>query len=121
MGMKVTILPARQTWEPAQSQERLAARALNREQGDEEMCDEPHPTPELQALVEQLGARDLKAAGAAEAALASHGEIGLAAVIWGLFHPDLRVRGACAAFMDNHGTDACFAALRQVALHDPAA
>jgi hypothetical protein len=61
------------------------------------------------------------AATAAESALVSNGETGFAAAIWGLSHPDTRVRGACAAFMDHHGTSACFAALRQVALHDPAA
>jgi hypothetical protein len=85
------------------------------------MSDEPHPAPELQALVEQLGARDQTAARTAEAALASHGEVGLAVAIAGLSHPDAHVRGACAAFMDHHGTDACFSALRQVALYDRAA
>jgi hypothetical protein len=75
------------------------------------------PPSELQALVEQLGSRDWRAA---ETALASRGEAGIAAAIWGLSHPNVRVRGGCAAFMDHHGTDACFAALRQVALHDPA-
>ncbi|HEY7094832.1 MAG TPA: hypothetical protein VH393_16740, partial [Ktedonobacterales bacterium] len=62
------------------------------------MTDELHPTPELQALVVQLGARDREAAKAAEAALASSGATGLAAAILGLSHPDTRVRGACAAF-----------------------
>ena len=77
-------------------------------------------TPELQALVEQLGTRDRNAARAAQTALASRGETGIAAVIWGLSHQNVRVRGGCAAFLDHHGTDACFAPLRQVALHDPA-
>src|SRR5260221_11754607 len=77
-------------------------------------------TPELQALVEQLGTRDRNAARAAQTALASRGETGIAAVIWGLSHPNVRVRGGCAAFLDHHGTDACFAPLRQGALHDPA-
>src|SRR5438309_3139248 len=76
--------------------------------------------PELQTLVEQLGARDQNAASAAETALAARGEAGIAAAIWGLCHPNVRVRGGCAGFMDHHGTDACFAPLRQVALHDPA-
>jgi HEAT repeat protein len=76
-------------------------------------------TPELQALVEQLGVRDRNVAWAAETALASRGEAGIAAAIWGLSHPNVRVRGGCAAFMDHHGTDACFEPLRQVALHDP--
>src|SRR5437588_9291933 len=81
------------------------------------MSHELSPTDELQALVEQLGARDWKVA---EAALAARGEAGIAAAIWGLSHPNVRVRGGCADFMDHHGTDACFAPLRQVALHDPA-
>jgi hypothetical protein len=85
------------------------------------VSDEWRPTPELEALVEHLGARDRSVAGAAEATLVSHGRAGLAAAIWGLSHLDKRVRGACAAFMDHHGTDACFVRLRHVALHDPAA
>jgi hypothetical protein len=85
------------------------------------MTDVLVPTPELQALVVQFGAQDRKAAGAAETTLAASGAAGLAAAIWGLSHPNTRVRGACAAFLDHHGADACFAALRQVALHDPAA
>src|SRR5215469_4086918 len=84
------------------------------------MSDEFEPTDELQALVEQLGAQDWNTARAAELALASRGEVGIAAAIWGLSHPNVRVRGGCAGFMDHHGTDACFAALRQAALHDPA-
>src|SRR5215467_6369514 len=81
------------------------------------MNDALDPATELQALVEQLGTRDHEAA---EATLAARGEAGVAATIWGLSHPNVRVRGGCAAFMDHHGTDACFASLRQVALHDPA-
>jgi HEAT repeat protein len=77
-------------------------------------------TDELQAQVVQLGARDRTTASAAETALASRGEAGMAAVIWGLSHPDVRVRGGCAGFLDHHGTDACFEPLRQVALYDPA-
>src|SRR5215471_12444793 len=84
------------------------------------MSDQFEPTDELRALVEQLGAQDWNTARAAETALASRGEVGIAAAIWGLSHPSVRVRGGCAAFMDHHGTDACFAPLRQVALHDPA-
>ena len=45
-------------------------------------------TPELQALVEQLGTRDRNAARAAQTALASRGEAGIAAVLWGLSHPN---------------------------------
>src|SRR5262245_5805293 len=84
------------------------------------MTDELDPTPELRALVEQLSACDWRAARAAEIALAHAGEAGVAAAIWGLSHRDMRVRGGCAGFMDHHGTDACFAPLRHVALHDPA-
>jgi len=82
------------------------------------MSNDLSPTPELQTLVEQLGSWD--SCMAAEMALASRGEAGIAAAIWGLSHPNARVRGGCAAFMDHHGTDACFEPLRQVALHDPA-
>lgn len=84
------------------------------------MTDDRDPTPDLRALVEQLGTRDITTARAAETTLASRGAVGIAAAIWGLSHPDLRVRRGCAGFMDHHGTDACFAPLRQVALHDPA-
>src|SRR5947209_7606873 len=84
------------------------------------MNDALDPTCELQAQVVQLGARDRNVARAAQTALASRGEAGIAAVLWGLSHPNVRVRGGCAAFLDHHGTDACFAQLRQVALHDPA-
>ena len=79
------------------------------------MCNELSPPAELQALVEQLGARDWKVA---EAALAARGEAGIAAAIWGLSHPNVRVRVGCAGFMAHHGTDACFAPLWQVALHE---
>ncbi len=81
------------------------------------MNDALAPTPELRILVKQLGTRDWNAA---SAALASSGEAGIAAAIWGLSHPNERVRRGCAGFMDHHATDACFPALRQVALHDPA-
>ncbi len=84
------------------------------------MSNELSSTDELQALVEQLGAQDWNTARAAETALAGTGEAGIAAAIWGLSHPNVRVRRGCAGFMDHHGTDACFAPLRQVALHDPA-
>ena len=84
------------------------------------MNDALDPTCELQAQVVQLGARDRNVARAAQTALASKGEAGIAAAIWGLSHPNVRVRRGCAGFMDHHGTDACFAPLRQVALHDPA-
>jgi HEAT repeat protein len=85
------------------------------------MSNELSPTDEeLQAQVVQLASRNRNTARAAQTALASTGEAGIAAAIWGLSHPNVRVRGGCAAFMDHHGTDACFEPLRQVALHDPA-
>ena len=56
----------------------------------------------------------------AEQALASVGQAGIEAVLWGLAHPKVRVRRGCADFMDHHGTDACLVPLREVALHDPA-
>ena len=83
------------------------------------MSSELLPTDELQALVEQLGARDWNIARAAQIALAGTGEAGIAAAIWGLSHPNVRVRRGCAGFMDDHGTDACFEPLRRVALYDP--
>jgi hypothetical protein len=82
------------------------------------MNDEFAPPPGLQVLVEHIGARDWNMARVAEDALAARGEEGIAAAIWGLTHPTVGVRRGCAAFMDHHGTDACFAPLRQVALHD---
>src|SRR5262249_35057304 len=85
--------------------------------GDETMNDRQQPVPALKSLVEHLGSRDWPAA---ESALAAHGEAGLAAALWGLTHPNARVRRACAGFMDHHGTDACFEPLRQIALRDPA-
>jgi len=83
------------------------------------MSNELLPSDELHAMVEQLGARDLNTARAAQTALAGTGEAGIAAAIWGLSHPNVRVRRGCAGFMDDYGTDACFEPLRQVALYDP--
>jgi HEAT repeats len=48
------------------------------------------------------------------------GQAGLEAVLWGLSHPNARVRRGCAGFLDHHATDACIPQLRWVALHDPA-
>jgi HEAT repeat protein len=83
------------------------------------MSNELAPSDELRALVEQLGAEDWNTAMAAQTALAGTGEAGIAAAIWGLSHPNVRVRRGCAGFMDDHGTDACFEPLRRVALYDP--
>jgi hypothetical protein len=84
------------------------------------MSDECDPIHELQALVEQLGADDWRMAMEAETAIVRAGQAGIDAVLWGLSHPNARVRRGCAGFMDHHGTDACFAALQEAALHDPA-
>jgi hypothetical protein len=85
------------------------------------MNDTPDLAPELQVVVEQFGSRDRNAVIEAEAVLASKGEAGIAAAIWGLSHQNVRVRRGCAGFMDHHGTDACFEPLRKAALYDPAA
>lgn len=88
--------------------------------GGDAMRNELDPTPELQALVEQLGSDKWEVLHEAETALADARQPGIDAVLWGLSHASARVRRGCAGFMDHHGTDACFAALCQVALHDPA-
>src|SRR5712691_1202396 len=85
------------------------------------MSDECDPIHELQALAEQLGAHDWRMVMQAETTLVRAGQAGIDAVLWGLSHPNARVRRFCAGFMDHHGTDACFALLQWVALHDPAA
>lgn len=72
------------------------------------------------ALALLLGTRDWRIALEAENALAQAGPAGVDAALWGLSHPSVQVRRGCAGFLDHHGTDACFAALRQAALHDPA-
>lgn len=84
------------------------------------MSDEYCPTLPLQALVEQLGERDWRRVMEAEYALASMGQAGTEAALWGLSHPMVHIRRGCANFMDHHGNDACFPLLMQVALHDPA-
>jgi hypothetical protein len=85
------------------------------------MSDEPGPTCELRALAVQLGDHDWRIVVEAAKALGCAGGAGIDAVLWGLSHPNARVRRGCAGFMDHHATDACFARLRWVALHDPAA
>jgi hypothetical protein len=85
-----------------------------------DMSNDLLPTDELQAQVVQLGARDRNTARAAQTALASSGEAGIAAAIWGLSYSNVHVRRGCAGFLDHHGTDACFEPLRRVALSDPA-
>ena len=84
------------------------------------MSDEFDSTCELQAQAVQLGDRDWRMVMEAATALAHAGQAGLAAVLWGLSHPNARVRRGCAGFLDHHATDACIPQLRWVALHDPA-
>lgn len=84
------------------------------------MSDAFDPTHELHPLLEQLGAPDWRVAMEAEMALVQAGQAGIDAVLWGLSHPNVHIRRGCAGFMDHHGTDACFAPLQQVAMHDPA-
>jgi HEAT repeat protein len=90
------------------------------QQGNDAMNDECDTTPELQAWAVQLGDHDWRQVGEAATALACAGQVGLAAVLWGLSHPNARVRRGCAGFLDHHATDACIPQLREVALHDPA-
>ncbi len=75
---------------------------------------------ELQMLAEQLGDHDWRMVMQAATALARAGQAGIAAVLWGLSHPNTRVRRGCAGFLDHHATDACFPQLQWMALHDPA-
>src|ERR1051326_3355600 len=87
------------------------------------MSDEPDPgsTREPRALALRLGDHDWSVGWAAERSLERAGQAGLDAVLWGLSHPDARVRRGCAGYLDHHGTDACFPQIRWLALHDPAA
>ncbi len=75
---------------------------------------------ELQMLAEQLGDHDWRMVMQAATALARAGQAGIAAVLWGLSHPNTRVRRGCAGFLGHHATDACFPQLQWMALHDPA-
>jgi HEAT repeats len=86
------------------------------------MSDEldPVPTREVQVWAVQLGDHDWRMVMEAATALALAGSAGLDAVLWGLSHPNARVRRGCAGFLDHHATDACIPQLRWVALHDPA-
>jgi len=84
------------------------------------MNDECDATQELQARAVQLGDHDWRQAGEGWDALVHAGQAGLDAVLWGLSHPNARVRRGCAGFLDHHATDACIPQLREVALHDPA-
>src|SRR5215472_10598849 len=90
------------------------------QQGDDTMNDEGDATQELQAWAVQLGDHDWRQAGEGWDALAHAGQAGLEAVLWGLSHPNARVRRGCAGFLDHHATDACFPQLQWAALHDPA-
>ncbi len=83
------------------------------------MNDECDATQKLQAWAVQLGGHDWRQSAPAWDALAHAGQAGLEAVLWGLSHPNARVRRACAGFLDHHATDVCIPQLREVALHDP--
>jgi hypothetical protein len=87
------------------------------------MSDEPGPVSTLapRELALRLGDHDWAVAWAAERSLEGAGPAGLDAVLWGLSHPDARVRRGWAGYLDHHGTDACFPRVRRLALHDPAA
>src|SRR5260370_32502448 len=78
------------------------------------------PTTELQAQAVLLGDHDWRVAMKAATALAHAGQAGLDAVLWGLSHPNARVRRGCAGFLDHHATNACLPQLRWVAPHDTA-
>jgi hypothetical protein len=79
------------------------------------------PARDLQALALRLGDHDWDAAAEAARSLERTGQAGIDAILWGLSHPDARVRRGCADYLDHHATDACFPQIRWVALHDPAA
>ena len=87
--------------------------------GDDEL--DHVSTRELQALAVQLGDHDWRVVMEATKSLGRAGQAGIDAVLWGLSHPNARVRRGCAGFMDHHATDACFPRIQWVALHDPAA
>src|SRR2546430_15741792 len=89
-------------------------------QGDDVMSDERDPPLELQTLVEQLGAGDWRMALEAETALARAGQAGIEAGLWGLAHPNARVRRGGAGLLGHHRTDAGFAAPPWTGLHQPA-
>ena len=71
------------------------------------MSDEFDSTRELQEQAVRLGDRDWRMVMEAVTALAHAGQAGLAAVLWGLSHPNARVRRGCAGFLDHHATDVC--------------
>ena len=85
------------------------------------MSDEFDSTRELQAQAVPLGDHDWRVVMEAAQVLGRAGQAGIDAVLWGLSHPNARVRRGCAGFLDHHATDACFAQTRWMALHDPAA
>jgi len=78
------------------------------------MSDEFDSTRGLQAQAVQLGDHDWRVVMEAAQVLGRAGQAGLS-------HPNARVRRGCAGFLDHHATDACFAQIRWMALHDPAA
>jgi HEAT repeat protein len=78
-------------------------------------------TPGLQALALRLADHEWDVAVEAAQSLERAGQAAIDAILWGLGHPDARVRRGCADYLDHHATDACFPQIRWVALHDPAA
>jgi|SRR5579859_5923958 len=87
------------------------------------MSDEPDhdPTRELRALALRLSDHDWRVTWEASQSLERAGQAGSDVILWGLSHPDARVRRGCAGYLDHHGTDAFFPRIRSLALHDPAA
>src|SRR5258708_39617439 len=66
------------------------------------------PTRELQERAEQLGDHDWRMVMEAATALASAGQAGLDAVLWGLSHPNARVRRGRAGVLVQPPTGAGF-------------
>jgi len=74
---------------------------------------------ELTGLVEHLSSRNWRKVVETEQALRAAGQEGMQAVIFGMEHPNARIRRACTAFMDHHGTEICVAPLTERLLTDP--
>jgi uncharacterized protein YndB with AHSA1/START domain len=75
----------------------------------------------LQYAVELLGLgwKERRVRAVAIHMVVSAGQAGMDAVIEGLSHPTPTVRRGCAAFLDDHGTEAHVATLLQVVQNDP--
>src|SRR5262249_870082 len=66
-----------------------------------------------------LGWKERRGRAVAIHILVSAGQAGMDAVIEGLSHPNPAVRRGCAAFLDDHGTEAHVATLLHVVQNDP--